>query len=873
MLLYDAFIALQLQTPHALLPGHLIEHFSKVNVNQQHLNSAMSNKLSAYRRFFFDAPKSSIPILQNAYHLFLTQCEHELKQKEDIHLLDAILHFLENNHHINQLLQLLAFDSKTEAESLRIVPLAIHFIDNPKGFASFLGWLMTHHVSPQALLATHIIQDYFRYHLFDLDTPNSPIKALHACLSSEPETLELAHTLSETRCPKGELSSYGLDGHIHDAKTLNNPERTVSKLDTPITEKQFNALKRIFGIHFLRLTLANPTHHTPFLSQALNNDCNDLMYLPQLLHYIQSDELQKRALAEHLSDETLDTLIGAQVGGILILLPYAPYLRQKIGETDLGVYLSAIQKSTQSRFDLVSHLSELLKLFKHQNKTSALLVFDSLLDEILKEPGLLEDEYLLRQLQKFHPGSTCVSQRQTQLEATFYIHLQAQTNADTLDYIDIEDTWRHIYGKINAMQIIHYIPSSFPEDKHALHSCLAKARFKKHLFHLDTFIHALNIEPTFHPTNIGPYERLLINLLVSIDDNTLRLEITQRLNHHAQNQAERTPTNNWRTNTYGNSSLIKLACQKGNLGLVQWLKAEKIKYPESIEVLTITAAQSHHWALVHYFHQAYPLKQTLVDELLHLAVQQKNTQAITTLWENNRRTPRLQAIEKAFTHAVLQGDLYCTQALLHCTPKPCGTILTKGFKQAIQTGQFILATHIAEAHAEPTLKAAVNQMVLDVARTNKPGIIHSLGHLSQNGITQNTLDTALVRAVRARNIQATQALCRLPQLIPRAEAKKQALQEAQKTGQQTLIDFLAHATTLPTRRKHAKKQATTEKKEPSSLLGSRTQSCHTFLSDKKKKSRSTSTPLHFFGLSKGCLNPEPSSPSKRPSPYKRQGST
>ncbi len=842
MLLYDVFIALKPHQPYAFFQNGVLENLSLTEITPHDLASAKRYKTAAFRRFFFDLPKNKTTHVQATYDAFLMQCEAALHAQDKVNIFLVLPDFFEKRSQMNQLLQLLAFDLKTSTDALRIIPLLMHYVDNPEAFASLLGFLVTQGITPEVILNAHVIQDYFRYHLFELGKPHNAIMALHAFLRAEPETAELACALSQTRCPEGELSSYALDGSLSDANTLHNPVRDLASCTTPMSEAQFQVLHRVFGVTFLRAALGDVEDHATFLAEALNADAQALSDLPDLLHYAQSNEAQKRALAECLLDETLDSMLNAEIGGVLMLLPYSAYLRSRISEIDLNTYLDAIQKSTPSRFDLVASLYELLNVFKRQNSDSAQIVFTTIIDEILSEATLLDDEELLKQLRKFRPGKIQLFEKFNQLEITFDAFIQNQMDTIDFDYITIEDVWREAQLKVNTLERITAYSSVIPKDKHALHSLLGKTLFKQDLFDLDKFTQALGIEVSFHPNQVTAYERLLINMLVALDDDVLRTEMINRLDLGMDG------ARNWRDATYANMTLLEQATRQGNLGLIMWIAPQNKAFKKSIESLVVTAAEHHHWHLVKYFRERYPLKQVVVDHLLHLAVQNEAPDIISFLCEGQRHRPSLHAIEKAFTEAVLQGSFSCTHALLTGEPSPCDTILKKGFLQAIKTKQFILASHIVENRPTPFLEDAINQLFIDAARANKVGTLHFLGHLSTQPITQKTLDAALRAAVRARSELAVKALYCLPNITPRAEAHKQALQRAQKKGHDELVALLSNPDRLMSKKE--KVVSALEGIQPPALL-TRSQSHHLFVHKKR------TIPHHLSRLSFFSISPEP----------------
>ena len=86
--------------------------------------------------------------------------------------------------------------------------------------------------------------------------------------------------------------------------------------------------------------------------------------------------------------------------------------------------------------------------------------------------------------------------------------------------------------------------------------------------------------------------------------------------------------------------------------------------------------------------------------------------AIPLFWDSRLHPiPRRSAIEKNFIDAIRQEKFLFAEALLCCKTPPSNTVLTKGFKLALQMQQFEIAKRIAENHPQACLKSAINQML------------------------------------------------------------------------------------------------------------------------------------------------------------------
>lgn len=854
MLLYTTFTSLQLHSQTAALSHDECHTLSHHTFTTSDLTLAQETTTRAYRCFALDNPEHAAE-LRHAYNYFLALCEQALQQQSEPTFLPLVFDVLDNQHQPTQLNALIQFNLKTQHDALALAPLGRQFIEFPHVFSAFLTWLTIHGAGHEDLMATHMVQDYVGYYLNTFDDPTGPIQALYTGLAANPQTKKLAEALSETSCPEEDLRSYALDGQIRDSSKLKNPVKThVPKHTLTPTQANMIAMTRVFGIHALTLSLKDPQLTAP-LKHLLNNESAVRKHLPELLHHIQSDPKLKSKLAALLDPTTLDALVHAHVSGVLSLLPYAPHLRKKIGEQELSTYLLALKKTTPSNFDLVSDLSALFDLFKKQNETRAILIYDEIIQAVMLEPSLLEDDVLRIKLEKFRLAEARLTKQLDRLESLFDLTLEASLK--NFDYIDLGDVWYGLLSQAQAIQTIAPIPHTFPMNTCQLQGRVGQAFFKQDgiWFDLDKLAPSLRLERVFHPKQVTPYERFLIELLTRIDDPNFRQGLVAHLD--SQNLEARA----WRQTRYNDRSLAYLACQQGNLGLIQWLEAERIKHPHAIDTLSILSANLKHWPLAHHFHRTYALKQTTVDELLHLAVEQEVSANIAPLWQPGRRAPRQLNIETALGQALTDGRFACIQALLVCPAPPRDKIITQRFKQALNMGEFAIATQLAEVKPQKQLHDAANQALLDAVRsTHKQGIVSCLKNIKLNQPSQATIGQALKRAARSNNLPAVKVLCHFGPSAPRIEAKQHAWQEAEKKGYTSISTYLAQEG-LPAKayrhRTAQKGSSASQKKATHTKQLGRTQSCNSFIGEK---------PPSVANL--GLFSPCPTSPSKRTAPPK-----
>ena len=720
MILFNLFLRLHLRTPTTSVTDTELEQLSRQMLTQADLTFAHKKITAAYRE---------APLLRNDYDAFLTHCRDALGKQSRTAMLPLMIDYLtginasldDTRAHTHIILTLFNLHLHEQASTLSVIPLGRCFIDSPKAFAAFLQWLMQHDVSPEEVLQAHLLQDYLRYHLYSLNTPENPIKLLYALLSHHSDTQTLAEKATKTRCPEEGLASYALDGVIHNPaiETLDNPSLKTPDTEITLKESNLKALHRVFGVPFLvgALRWYSDDKHNSISAPTLSALFNDVHVTHQdftlLLQHLREHELLKKTLATLLLHTTMDELMEARISGMPSLILYSDYLADKISGKDFTTYIHDIKQANTSHLDLIADLSAFLKIFEKRNKPHALLAFNHLFEVILEHPEVLDDNNLLRQLRKFEPAKDRLVTHSAWLENSFhtFVHTHTNTSMKAFDYISIEDLWREMHPKFGAIQTIEReITNTFPRDKYKLQCSLLKA-FLPHLgqsFILDDFIQQLGIDPAFDAHEVMPYERLLIEMLVSVDDASLRLDLINRLD---TNIPKARP---WYNLHIDNSSLYMHAAHHGNLDFIIWLKSHNVEQPESYEKLTREAVDLKHWPLVQYFHQTSNLNHLVVDDLLRLTVEQNASEAMLPLWQGKKCAPRLRMVEKCFDTAVKEGRVDCVKVLLACPMPPCDTSITKGYKTAIRTHQTTIINMIhtaAETQNLPCLNKAISKEI------------------------------------------------------------------------------------------------------------------------------------------------------------------
>ncbi|MDF1757539.1 MAG: hypothetical protein P1U74_04505 [Legionellaceae bacterium] len=809
MLIYKVFVALHLQKPNSTLFDNSLPLLSDSFLTEDDLLTAKKKLTSIYRCFQTDVHESNlskvnITEIQEAFDNFLLFCKEALQKKDCTPFLPIIFDYLEDNSlsykatysHIHIMYKLFCFSLKNQEDALDIAFLGQSFIESPKTTTAFLQWLRSRDVSIEQIMQTHILQNFFRYHSYTLSEPNNPVAMLGIFLRKSELTRDFSTYLSTTHCPEPSLSHYALDGTIHTADTLNNPIHIESSLNITATFTNMDSLFRVFGARFLTAILWWQTKTCEDKDVAiylLNQPRLIKNNFSELIHSTQDADVLKKTLSDLLQETTYDLLVRERTKGILSLLPYSSYLANLIVKSDLTIYLQDINQRNASTFDNIADLTSLFNLFKKNQPTHAKLVLKQLISHMLKEPHSFNDEILIRDIRKFKPTKEEIYTRVRELEMILddFVYKNSKYPIKDLDYISIEDLWRETFQKISMLQEIIQTPNHVPQDKYKLQQYIAHVLLEKEssiqVFNLDKFSKVLGYESTFDETQVTPYQRFLIEILSALDNEPLRNTIIQLLDESISVETEQNHRN-WMSIKYDDLPLSFHACRNGNLGFMIWLTSNQKVSKKDIEPLVIQAAGLEHWHLVKYFHQNFNFKRSVINTLLALAIEQNNPEAVKLLLRYSKKSPDKKNIEQSFSSAIREKHLACVEVLLLCQTRPSDAVITKGYKQAIANSDFTIADLIAEYPAQKCLKDAINQTFINAARLDRLGIINHIRRINVNAPSQNTIDKALIAAVRAGKLQATRKIFYFNNYC-KPEVLKLARLAAVKLQRYDILDF------------------------------------------------------------------------------------
>ncbi len=802
MLVYDVFLALQ---------APAISSFLNETLTQNELEFTHRKKVAYCRRL---SDKDQIPVFEK-FIVFCTKTMEGFTQKNWLDILfeyygETTLHQLDLVNLCDKLTQLFVLHLPKDSP-LDIAQMGCAFFDRPVVFIAFIRYLLKSGASTHDLLTTHLLQDLFRYDYISLGLNQNQISFCFNLLDYYPETVPLAEASRRIRCNEPIFQSYALDGHVRDQ--LEMVEKRLGK--TQFNHRCYNdlsALYDFFKIDYLRLALIQHSNQTAPLSSFQIEQFNKTNVIQRDLPIL-LDSLIDTPLLEHLAnilrDDTVLRLVHNHVIGVNSLLPYSPYLTEIIQSEDLVSYLENIRRNNPSTTSIIHHLMALLSHIKKTNTDASTLILNAIIDTTLQNPIALDDHIFIRKIRKYPQLADVVYQKVKCLENRLKTLCDFQTNGQVndMDYITIEDTWRTVTQNIRLLEEITLCHSEHPKNKFELiRHLLSLFITKKTTLNIHELANAFKIEPELKESDVTVYQRFLIELLVSVDDDIFREQLIDTLNQ-ALNDS-------WRLKSYGDICLYRHAAQCGNIGLMYWLKNQKIKSSVTLATLTIEAAKNNQWLMVNYFlnnqnviHKNGRLgpannspseglrpatcsrdpeilsnakddgteiekfgsreqvagrrnlncKQHLdkktINTLLNLVIEKKAAHSIPYFSCLSKSQLPFKTIEKKFKQASLKNDIELIHAFLKYF-KLSDSIITNVFKDMIKSRQFEIAILITTYHDGKLIKEAIGQILFKAARLNQCDTIDTLMQISSDFFCKAWIANAHLAAIKARRIEA-----------------------------------------------------------------------------------------------------------------------
>ena len=414
------------------------------------------------------------------------------------------------------------------------------------------------------------------------------------------------------------------------------------------------------------------------------------------------------------------------------------------------------------------------------------VVYEAIIDIVLHSPQLLDDAYLIKQLKKFSDKEIILTNRSASLQSQFDQCLEEQRLIGMLTtegYHHIEDAWHHFSQQMDLLNEIMPLTSRCPPNKYILWALLANMYNSS--FVLDDFVEALEVRPELVGSTVNEYERLLIELLTTLDDEVIRQDIIDKFEAHDEKKSR------WMSMRYEDESVFDRAVRQGNVGLIRWLET---KITMDLDHAVILGAQAHQWRLVAYFcstSQHRP-QQSVLKDLLSLAATEGQLSVVQLLCEDAIVRLKTKYREQAFVSAAAKGHRDIVEYLHYIDSTGVSiSILANALKVAMQSSRFDVVDFIGNLPVHPEIVRACEQLLSSGPTRDQLHVVQQLCRLKNNSPSLEAIEKAFLRAVEYGRILIVQYLCELDQKAPRRHVVEKGLQAAIKSGDVAIVHYLS----------------------------------------------------------------------------------
>ncbi len=385
--------------------------------------------------------------------------------------------------------------------------------------------------------------------------------------------------------------------------------------------------------------------------------------------------------------------------------------------------------------------------------------------------------------------------------------------------------------KIAVIHSISDVPSRVPADKYGLWGLVASnlVQAQETPYALDELAALLEVTSELRDTEVTEYERLLIQLLVGVDNPSLREQIVEAFSDKYD-----TPID-WAFKKFNDMSLFYLAAETPNLGLMRWL-LEKADYPvKAVEInLAFTSAvRAGYWEMVHYLIENHSMtmgKREFTTGLLE-AAKQGNLSAMQAILKVSDLSHHVK--RRALSTATEAGSAKCVAYLLaHPLSDLKPSQMVKGMNDALLKGHLGIAQLYASTATSRSIQRELERVFVEAVRKRDIERVQYISQLKVNGPSQaaiesgferaakdgsalifsfllsvslprqRTVDSALLLAAKGAHLEIVKLLCETEGLRPSHASLVKALAIAAKQGDIHLVDYLCQLDGLTFTRKN-----------------------------------------------------------------------
>jgi hypothetical protein len=705
---------------------------------------------------------------------------------------------------------------EAQASLLALAPLCRQWVVDTERFAAMILLFLQRGIAVQTLLETGLLQHFIAYHIAWLNTDEDQVRLLYDILRQFPEAAALVEEASKVQCEvrgfyfekqddeaiPDDARSYAITGQQCFPTDLHRVESRDSEFLFSPAAENFNALYQLFGLEFIitafecYLRAPNEVLHA-CLSKAFNEDVLQARQLPFVINTLAVRNVPHALanLVALLNDKTFEDLLLQHDGSILHLLSYKPSLSAMIPQDDLLHYLHEVSAASESPFVFMMQLLSLLKVFCKAKKEHARTVYELLLDNLCQSPYLVDDD-VIKQLRQFSQKKPLLLTRYQALQDEFDVCFAEQAQTKPLTpacYHILEDVWRSVIERKNVLNEIMPMVMKCPEDKYALQALFAKACFLASPadFDLDEFIATLGIEVQWQDEAVSYYERLLLEILTTIDSDDLRQKIIAKF------EAMESKRGHGLVMMYGNETLFDRAAGLGNIGLLQWLTAKQgISSAQLHRCLTIAAAEGQ-WEVLQYtrWHKTspHPSKNILKDVLL-LAAEAGELTTARFLCERGLGKLDESNLNSMLCRVISRGHIDMAEYI--CAFSDHYGSLQAAFKYAIEFDQLAVLERLAGRFFDERLFSVLEHALLKKTAMGSFDFVRGLCSLSPYPMKKAKIEEAFTKAVKAGQFAIAVFFTQLAVNAPGEVALDAGFVEAVSNGQLGFVRELFKPGTL-----------------------------------------------------------------------------
>jgi ankyrin repeat protein len=512
----------------------------------------------------------------------------------------------------------------TEENVSGIIPLLEIHAFNAVQLAAWFIFLIRKGVTVAEIINSKILHTVLLHNLHEMGREEGTLNQLYTLLSEFAETRDLAEKAKTISVKIGGVC-YSLDGQYRTGATDTSyqAERNLS-IQFTHTDENLKGLYTQFGTEFLLIALeqleknrvnAELKANVELLNKAdkaldvlvswINKKVDSLdviLDVQQLMQFINAHHDNPpllKALARIISTERARTLLESREAAIFHLIPYHEGMLKSELLTNVDQFEALLKLMCGKEGNYTStRLLQLAALLGVLELTHTGALYQTLVGDILKQPVLLKDENFIdrvsmalkrgySQSMNFNTIKEKAEEVEKQLKDSITKNLLEKNSFSQENYHAVNADWSIGHARVEFLKSIDpNILADYPMDKYAQWAYIIKQVLEKRSTAFEFDLHAILSKIALQPNSVeevSEYERALIEILTAIDNESIRNTAISLLEQHVYRSRK---NGQWIGKTYRDSSVLFMAQQYNNQGLIKWLLEEQTDYAIADELFT-----------------------------------------------------------------------------------------------------------------------------------------------------------------------------------------------------------------------------------------------------------------------------------------------